>query len=151
MLLRRKEDSRARVRSTSFSRQGQTRFFRSFRLARGFGLDLWGRFVSHRSDQAHPSERSQILGTRVAVMIAKLFRSTEVIKPEGDQCNRAAGRKRGANETDGVLSQIVKEPNPAPNRFARCHLVSRPPFSSFAKSASLASTQFCFLELTSHR
>src|SRR6516225_8390092 len=60
----------------------------------------------------------------------------EIIKPEGDQRNRAAGSKRGPNETDGVMPQIVKGPNPAPNRFARRHLVSCPPFSSFGKRKS---------------
>src|SRR5215469_8774538 len=61
----------------------------------------------------------------------------EIIKPEGDERNCSAGRKRGANESDQVLSQIVKKPNPARKRFAKSHRVRCPPFFSFGKRKSL--------------
>src|SRR5215831_9231979 len=60
----------------------------------------------------------------------------KIIKPEGDEGDCAAGRKRGASEADGILSQIVKKPNPAPRRFTKSHLFRCPPFCSFGRRKS---------------
>src|SRR5579859_1845963 len=76
-------------------------------------------------------------------------RQQKVIKPEGDEGNRAAGREHRANETDRILSEKIEEPQPAPDRFAKRHLHECPSFSFIPEEkvslqrASILSAERC--------
>lgn len=58
------------------------------------------------------------------------------MKPEGDERNRAAVSKCGANETAGILRQIVEKQSSS-EPFRGCHLISCPPSPRSGKECLL--------------